>query len=140
MNLCEQKEESFIPYLGMLLKDINFLEESSKYINEKGCINLDKIEKINSLIEKYFRYKKINKKLNDDNVNIRKELSFFKNLEIISEEQLEKIADNVEPVYKFDKSEIKRKTNIDKKYFVRGNKMNKRKTAFASTIKVNFGK
>ena len=27
--------------------DINFLEESSKYINEKGCINLDKIEKIN---------------------------------------------------------------------------------------------
>ena len=36
MVLCEQEGDSFIPYLGMLLRDINFMEESFKYINEKG--------------------------------------------------------------------------------------------------------
>ena len=59
MNLCEKNGESFIPYLGMLLKDINFFEESGKYLNEKGCINMDKIEKINDLFDKYFKYKKV---------------------------------------------------------------------------------
>ena len=43
MVLCEQDGDSFIPYLGMLLRDINFMEESFKYINEKGFINIEKI-------------------------------------------------------------------------------------------------
>ena len=126
MNLCEQKGENFIPYLGMLLRDINFLEESNKYINEKGCVNMDKIEKINSLIEKYFKYKKEDKKKFEDK-KINKELSFFQNLEILTEEELENIASNVEPEYKFGKFEVKRMTNIDKKYFDK-NTLKKRTT------------
>jgi hypothetical protein len=126
MNLCEQKGEIFIPYLGMLLRDINFLEESKKYINEKGCVNMDKIEKINSLIEKYFKYKKEDKKKFEDK-KINKELSFFQNLEILTEEELENIASNVEPEYKFGKFEVKRMTNIDKKYFDK-NTLKKRTT------------
>ena len=133
MNLCEQKGESFIPYLGMLLRDINFLEESCKYINENGCVNVDKIEKVNSLIEKNFKYKKIDRK-RKDNKDIKKKLSFFQNLEILSEEELEKIADNVEPEYKYDKLETKRLTNIDKKYFSNNNLRNKRNTIY------NFGR
>ena len=128
MNLCEQRGENFIPYLGMLLRDINFLEESNKYINERGCVNMDKIEKINSLLEKYFKYKKDEKKKSDDNKKVIKELSFFQDLEILSEEQLENIASNVEPEYKFDKNEVKRLTNIDKKYFVEKNILKKRTT------------
>ena len=128
MNLCEQRGENFIPYLGMLLRDINFLEESNKYINERGCVNMDKIEKINSLLEKYFKYKKDEKKKLDDNKKVIKELSFFQDLEILSEEQLENIASNVEPEYKFDKNEVKRLTNIDKKYFVEKNILKKRTT------------
>ena len=128
MNLCEQRAENFIPYLGMLLRDINFLEESNKYINERGCVNMDKIEKINSLLEKYFKYKKDEKKKLDDNKKVIKELSFFQDLEILSEEQLENIASNVEPEYKFDKNEVKRLTNIDKKYFVEKNILKKRTT------------
>ena len=128
MNLCEQRGENFIPYLGMLLRDINFLEESNKYINERGCVNMDKIEKINSLLEKYFKYKKDEKKKSDDNKKVIKELSFFQDLEILSEEELENIASNVEPEYKFDKNEIKRLTNIDKKYFVEKNMLKKRTT------------
>ena len=128
MNLCEQRGENFIPYLGMLLRDINFLEESNKYINERGCVNMDKIEKINSLLEKYFKYKKDDKKKPDDNKKVIKELSFFQDLEILSEEELENIASNVEPEYKFDKNEVKRLTNIDKKYFVEKNILKKRTT------------
>ena len=128
MNLCEQRGENFIPYLGMLLRDINFLEESNKYINERGCVNMDKIEKINSLLEKYFKYKKDEKKKFDDNKKVIKELSFFQDLEILSEEELENIASNVEPEYKFDKNEVKRLTNIDKKYFVEKNILKKRTT------------
>ena len=128
MNLCEQRGENFIPYLGMLLRDINFLEESNKYINERGCVNMNKIEKINSLLEKYFRYKKDEKKKPDDNKKVIKELSFFQDLEILNEEELENIASNVEPEYKFDKNEVKRLTNIDKKYFVEKNILKKRTT------------
>ena len=128
MNLCEQRGENFIPYLGMLLRDINFLEESNKYINERGCVNMDKIEKINSLLEKYFKYKKDDKKKPDDNKKVIKELSFFQDLEILSEEELENIASNVEPEYKFDKNEVKRLTNIDKKYFAEKNMLKKRTT------------
>ena len=116
MNLCEKNGESFIPYLGMLLKDINFFEESGKYLNEKGCINMDKIEKINDLFDKYFKYKKDDKK-NKPDIKYNKELAFFDNLEIISEEELEKIANNVEPEFKYDKIGDKRLTNIDKKCF-----------------------
>ena len=112
MNLCEQRGENFIPYLGMLLRDINFLEESNKYINERGCVNMDKIEKINSLLEKYFKYKKDDKKKPDDNKKVIKE----------------NIASNVEPEYKFDKNEVKRLTNIDKKYFAEKNMLKKRTT------------
>ena len=125
MHLCEEKGITFIPYLGMLLRDINFLEESSKYINQKGNVNIEKIEKINDLLEKYFKYK-----IKDDNNRFSdlkkcsKELNFFDKLEIIKEEDLENIAHDIEPVLKYDKQEIKRLTKIDVKYFTKKNKKN----------------
>ena len=134
MNLCEQKGESFIPYLGMLLRDINFVEESNNYINEKGCINMNKIEKINTLLEKYFNYKKDDKKKIEDKI-ISKDLSFFQNLEILTEEELENIAKNVEPEYKYDKTVVKRLTNNDKKW-VEKNTFKKR--SIISGIRPNF--
>ena len=75
-----------------------------------------KIEKINDLFDKYFKYKKDDKK-NKPDIKYNKELAFFDNLEIISEEELEKIANNVEPEFKYDKKGDKRLTNIDKKCF-----------------------
>ena len=115
MVLCEQEGDSFIPYLGMLLRDINFMEESFKYINEKGFINMEKIEKVNNLLEKYFKYKKEEKKKSNKKIPIH--LNFFEQLEIIQEEELENRANNIEPVYKYDKQGIKTLTNIDKKFF-----------------------
>ena len=125
MHLCEEKGIAFIPYLGMLLRDINFLEESSKYINQKGNINIEKIEKINDLIEKYFKYK-----IKDENNKFtdlkkcNKDLNFFDKLEIIKEEDLENIAKDIEPELKYNKQEIKRLTAIDIKYFSKKIKKN----------------
>ena len=135
MNICEENGESFIPYLGMLLRDINFIEESSKYINEKGFINIGKIEKINKLFEKYFKYKNDENKI--INKKISKNLDFFENLEKIQEEELEKIADNIEPEFKYEKQETKRPTKTDLNFFQKKNKkinkantLNKRRTSF----------
>ena len=114
MNNCDKIGEIFIPYLGMLMRDINFMEESSKYINENGCINMEKIENINAIFEKYFKFKnKIEKK------NKIKELMFFEDLEDITEEQLEEIADKLEPEFKIEEIQKpgKRLTEIDRKYF-----------------------
>ena len=131
MTLCALNNVNFIPYLGMLLRDINFVEESSKYIDEKGLINIEKIEKINDLFEKYFKYKK-----NENKKNIRElpsNLNFFENLEEIKEEELENIANNIEPEFKYKNQEVKRLTNIDKKYFQRKHK--KRGTVNASNLR-----
>ena len=108
MNSCLENDQCFIPYLGMLLRDINFLEESSKYINEKGCINMDKIEKMNSLLEKYFKYKNYDIKKNEFE-KLNKDLNFLEKLEPITEEELEKTANDIEPEMKLDKQENKKK-------------------------------
>ena len=115
MDNCDKKGEIFIPYLGMLLRDLNFFEEKSKYINEKGFINFDKIEKISEMFELYFKFRnKI------DAVNQTPELEFFNDLEDITEEKLEEIGNNIEPQFKYEQTNIKkRRTNIDKKYFAK---------------------
>ena len=116
MQQCEQDGDCFIPYLGMLLRDINFIEESFKYINEKGLINMEKIEKMNDLLEKYFKYKNDDKK-KAYNKKVLEDLKFLENLEIIKEEELENTANQIEPEFKLGNQGIKRLTNIDKKYF-----------------------
>ena len=123
---CEQEGKNFIPYLGLLLRDINFVEESYKYINEKGLINIEKIEKMNNLMEKYFKYKKDEK--NKIIKKIDKSLNFLEKLEEcnITDENLENRADNIEPKFKYKNQGIKTLTDIDKKYFIR--KLRKNKT------------
>ena len=115
MDNSYKNGELFIPYLGMLLRDLNFFEEKSKYINEKGYINFDKIEKISEMFDLYF--KNINQI--DDKLKIP-ELDFFNDLEVITEEQLEEKGNNLEPQFKYEPTDKKRrKTNIDKKYFAK---------------------
>ena len=121
---CESERKNFIPYLGLLLRDINVIEESYKYINEKGFINIEKIEKMNKLMEKYFKYKKDEKKKKIKKID--KSLNFLEKLQDFNfkEEDLENRANNIEPQFKFENQEIKTLTNIDKKYFRRKAKKN----------------
>ena len=133
MNNCEKTGEIFVPYLGMLMRDINFFEESSKYINENGCINFEKIEKINELFDKYFKFKSVPEKKTKI-----KELMFFEDLEDITEEKLEELANNLEPQFKIREIQKpgKRPTNIDKKYFEEYK--DKFASPFSGNIKDNY--
>lgn len=46
-----------IPYLGLLLKELAFLEEGQKYINENYLINIDKIKIVYKSIELFMDYR-----------------------------------------------------------------------------------
>jgi hypothetical protein len=114
MRQCEKTGEIFIPYLGLLLKEILTLNENqnySKYINGTGCINMGKIEKTNTIIEKYYKFNKV--KNNNNNQNIR-ELNFFYHLADIAEEELDKIEKKDELI--LDNKKI---TKIDKEFFLK---------------------
>ena len=138
MISCQKKGITYLPYLGMLLRDINFHEESSKYINEYGCINMEKIEKINTIIEEFFSYKASEKAINEKHKAIV-ELKFFEKLEDITEEKLEEIANKIEPELKFNNQTTKRLTNIDKLYFEEYKDIfNSRKYMKRSTVVGNF--
>ena len=117
-NLDDNKDYYF-PYLGMMLRDITFFEESSKYLMEEELINFEKIEKIQNIMENNFRFKNV-KNIDEDIVPV-KELNFFEKLEMNTEENLESIANQIEPKFTINggKKEYKRLTKIDEKYFTK---------------------
>ena len=84
MNQCIKNEMKFIPYLGVLLKEITLLEETSKYTKNNNLINIEKISLINNYIDKFFTFKKfgISYKSND-------QLDILNHLSPESKEQLE---------------------------------------------------
>ena len=109
-----KQEEYYLPYLGILLRDLAFNEESSKYIINGVLINLEKIENVQKILDKFFRFTTLPKKQID---KIPKQLHFFEDLENIEEEKLEKIANNIEPFFNYSIKKLKRPTYIDTKYF-----------------------
>ena len=109
-----KKDEYFLPYLGILLKDLAFHEENSKYIIKGILINLEKIETIQKIIDNFFKFKYIPRK---EIEKISNRLDFFEHLESIKEDKLEQIANNIEPNFNYSQKKVKRLTYIDKKYF-----------------------
>ena len=110
------KNDFYIPYLGLLLKDLNFYEENYKYLINGKLINFEKINDVQSSIEDFFHFQKtVDKK----KVNLLKDLNFFENLESQKESYLENLARKLEPKFILYKNprKIKRLTYIDKKYF-----------------------
>ena len=79
----------YIPYLGMLMKDLAFFEENSKYIINDTLINFEKLENVQLAIEKFFNFKNAKDKLNPI---IPEELWFFEDLEDLKETELEDLA------------------------------------------------
>ena len=110
-----QPNEFYVPYLGIILKDLAFYEENSKYIVD-GMINLEKIEKVQKSMDSFFRFKYCKNK----EIKTIPELNFFENLENLKENDLEALAEKLEPVFKLSKTQnkAKRHTEIDKKYFI----------------------
>ena len=106
----------YIPYLGMILKDIAFFEENSKYIINDVLINFEKLENVQLAVSQFFNFQN-----GKDTINsiIPDELWFFENLEDLKESDLDELANKLEPEFKLyaNKKKEKRKTNIDKMYF-----------------------
>jgi hypothetical protein len=125
MNNCDKTGEIFIPYLGMLLRDINFYEENGKYIDENGCINIEKIENISKIFERNFKFQNV-----PDKKEYIKELSFLEHLEDKTEEELENMANQLEPEFKIKDlpKSGKRPTNIDLTYLFKYAKFSKRQS------------
>ena len=117
----------YIPYLGMLMKDLAFFEENSKYIINDTLINFEKLENVQLAIEKFFNFKNAKDKLNPI---IPEELWFFEDLEDLKETELEKLANKLEPEFTLyaNKKKEKRKTNIDNLYFSDVKKKTKKST------------
>ena len=112
--------EYYIPYLGILLRDFAYFEENFKYMNGK-MINLEKLEKIQIVMEEFFRFKNLRDKVN---YTLCKKLNFFEKLENIKENEIEKLASKIEKVEQnhIHKYKIKKLTVIDKKYFSKSSK------------------
>jgi len=117
-----KKDEYYLPYLGILLRDLAFYEEKSKYIIKGVLINFEKIEIIQKIFEKFFKFKYLPKK---EIEKTPKQLNFFDCLENIQEEKLEKIANNIEPNFNYSQRIIKRLNYIDKKFFLNESNSNK---------------
>ena len=110
------REDFYTPYLGLLLKDLNFYEENYKYLVNGNLINFDKVNGIQSAIDEFFHFQKTI----DSKVTILPyELRFFEFLENKNENELEKLAQRLEPTFTLFSSPKngKRFTIIDKKYF-----------------------
>ena len=112
-----KKNEFYVPYLGILLRDLTFFEEGGKYLVQGNIINFEKIEKVQNALDSFFQYKKSINSVKFENI---KELNFFENLEQKTEEELENIANQLEPEFKLRlmPQKEKRLTQIDNKYFL----------------------
>lgn len=101
----------YIPYLGLTLREISFLEERSKYVHKENMmINISKIVQINAKIDEFFQYK--------NNVLL---ITPIPGLEILNklnpkrERDLEELGKRLEPLFTraIKKQYVKRFTNTD---------------------------
>ena len=104
----------FVPYLGILLRDINFFEEKAKYIKDKTLINFEKLMLVQTAMDTFYKYRS-----HTYNIQQIDQLAFFTCLLPIEEEELEELGNNIEPEFKLykKKKEEKRFTKMDELYF-----------------------
>ena len=119
---CLNNCEFYIPYLGMLLRDISFLESNFQYLLNGKLINIEKIEKVQITFNTFFAYKHFNDSFNKNN-EYPKKLEFFDDLELLKEDNLDILANKLEPKFILTDTPRKKKrlTNIDRKYFLNNN-------------------
>ena len=104
----------FVPYLGILLRDINFFEEKAKYIKDKTLINFEKLMLVQTAMDTFYKYKS-----HTYNITQIDQLAFFTCLLPVEEEDLEELGNKIEPEFKLykKKKEEKRLTRMDELYF-----------------------
>ena len=116
IKLC--KKQPYIPFLGLLLKDIAAYEEKFKYISKDHLINFVKIEHIENIFDNFFIYKDYQYIITE-----KEEFHFFDNLKTLPLNRLEVLSQQIESnsLSNVDYKTEKRKTLMDIQYFSKKN-------------------
>ena len=104
----------YIPYIGILLKQLTYIEEK-KYIIDNKNINIVKLLEINRTIGKFFEFKKYKYTFDKS-----KNLEVLSNVNPKNEEELEEIIKKLEPelLIHAEKGDKKRLTQTDKSFYI----------------------
>ena len=107
------KGKAYVPYLGILLKEIMGIEEL-KYIIDNSNINVRKLLKLNQAISHFFEFR--HQKYNFGKSN---NLEILSNINPLDSEEIEEIIKQLEPklTVSAKKGDKKRITNSDKLFY-----------------------
>ena len=112
-EIVNRRGRFYIPYLGILLKELVNFEEKYRYILENGNINCLKIQKLYIKIEQFFSFKN-----NPFSKGSLKELDILAHLNPKNEDQIEIMISKIEPKLIISAGENKkRKTKTDVLYY-----------------------
>ena len=112
-EMVNRRGRFYVPYLGILLKEIVNIEEKNKYVLDNGNINCLKIQKLYIAICQFFSFK------NNPFAKIQlKALEIFGHLDPKTEDQIENIIAKIEPKLIITSGDNKkRRTKTDAKYY-----------------------
>ena len=112
-EIINRRGRFYIPYLGILLKELVNFEEKFKYILENGNINCLKIVKLYIKINQFFSFKN-----NPFAKNPKKDLDILGHLNPKTEDQIEMMISKIEPKLIISAGENKKRlTKTDYKYY-----------------------
>ena len=114
INDCINNNRPYIPYLGLLLKEITSYEEKMQYIKDNTLINFKKIEIVANCLRRFFQFKRY-----IYNMRPQEGLEILKCLAPKTEDELENIPAQLEPKFTLTKrkSKIKRLTKTDSVFY-----------------------
>ena len=103
----------YVPYIGILLKELTYIEEK-KYIINNSNINIKKLTDLNKTITKFFEFKKYKYSFDKS-----KNLEVLSNADPKSADEIEGIIKQLEPklVIHAQKGDKKRLTKTDKLFY-----------------------
>ncbi|MCQ2816284.1 MAG: RasGEF domain-containing protein [archaeon] len=120
IDKCLETGEVYIPYLGMVLKELINLNEKLKYVKDKFLINFNKLRRISEALNRFFLFQKsVFRYRPIDTSNL-----FFEHIDPKTQNELEILGEQLEPKFTLGKnpSTQKRLTRTDLKVFY-GNNM-----------------
>jgi hypothetical protein len=115
-ELKQCKGVPYIPYLGMLLRDINYYESKFNYLENEMLINCEKLIIVQDVVDAFYKFEECAYDYVNNNT-----LAFFSCLLPIKEKDLEQLGNMIEPVFTLHSGNVnhndKRLTLIDEMFF-----------------------
>jgi len=101
-----------LPYLGVFLRDVTFIEDGNKNYAKEGVINIDKLLLLGGQLNQFTKYQKSDYEKHLENKN--EELIFtWYHLEYLTEQKLEKLSIKMEPLPSFEEDDCQDECEIE---------------------------